>query len=358
MSHQAFLAGNFKTHNTNWNRKMPTHSALKLLDLIQSHRVTAVVYVAAKLGISELLRDGPRSPDELATATGADKQALGRLLTALVTVGICSLAGENRYALTEMGAGLDGSAEKSVKGWAIFEGEMLSKSWNGMLESIMTGRTAAQLLGLSNSFDLMARSPENVSIFNAAMADLTRLVIADVLRAYDFSGITHLMDVGGGSGELIGAVAKEYPHLRATVLDLPRCEETANVHLRRMGVSDRARFLAGNFFETIPAIADAIVLKSVIHDWDDARSSSILHNCHQALPVEGSLILVERIIPESPCVEDENRSHAMSDLNMLRGPGGLERTEMEYHRLLNENGFRPMSIFPAGRFSVIEARAR
>jgi len=337
---------------------MPSHSALNLLDLIQSHRVTAVIYVAAKLGIGELLRDGPRSLDDLAKATGAGKQALGRLLIALSTVGICSLAGENRYSLTEMGGGLDGSAEQSVKGWAIFEGEMLSKSWNGLLETVMTGKTAAQLLGLSSSFDLMARSPENVGIFNAAMADLTRLVTPNILRAYDFSGITHLMDVGGGSGELIGAVAKEYPQIRATVFDLPRCEETANLHLRRMGVSDRASFLTGNFFEAIPSIADAIILKSVIHDWDDARSSSILHNCHQALPVEGKLILVERIMPELPCVGDENRSHAMSDLNMLRGPGGLERTEKEYHRLLTEHGFRPLSISPAGRFSVIEARAR
>src|SRR6478735_7286218 len=111
---------------------MPNHSALKLLDLIQSHRVTAVIYVAAKLGIAELLRDGPRWLDELAKATGADKQALQRLLTALSTVGICSLSGESHYSLTETGRGLDGSAEQSVKGWAIFEGEMLSKSWNGM----------------------------------------------------------------------------------------------------------------------------------------------------------------------------------------------------------------------------------
>src|SRR5712672_1793441 len=145
------------------------NQTLQLWRLIQSHRVTAVIYVAAKLGIGEMLRDGPRSLDELAKATGADKQALGRLLTTLSTVGICSLAGENRYSLTEMGGGLDSSAEQSVKGWAIFEGELLSKSWNGMLETIMTGKTAAQLLGLSNSFDLMARSPENVSIFNAAM---------------------------------------------------------------------------------------------------------------------------------------------------------------------------------------------
>jgi DNA-binding HxlR family transcriptional regulator len=331
-------------------------SALKLFDLIQSHRVTAVVYVAAKLGIAELLYDGPKSVNELAKATGADQNALGRLLTALSTVGVCSRVSEDRYELTEMGAALNGTAEKSFKGWAILEGEMLSKSWTGMLESIMTGKTAAQLLGVGNSFDLMARTPANVAIFNAAMVELTRLVTPEILQAYDFSRINHLMDVGGGSSELIGAVAKQYPHIRGTVFDLPRCAESASRHLARMGVSDRAKFLAGDFFEKIPAVADAIILKSVIHDWDDARSSTILQNCRRALPGNGTLLLVERIMPDSPTVTDEDKAHAMSDLNMLRGPGGLERTEKEYRHLLNKNGFRPESIYPAGRFSVIETR--
>src|SRR6476660_6366792 len=152
--------------------------ALKLLDLIQSHRVTAVIYAAAKLGIAELLSNGPKPLNELAKATGADQSALARLLTALSTIGICARVGEDRYSLTEIGAALDGTANPSFKGWAIFEGEMLSKSWNGLLESVMTGKTAAQLLGLNNSFDLMSRTPENVRIFNAAMADLTRLVTA------------------------------------------------------------------------------------------------------------------------------------------------------------------------------------
>jgi len=82
-----------------------TTPMLELLDLIQSHRVTAVIQVAARLGIAELLRDGPRTLDELAKATAADKDALGRLLTALSTLGICSPAGEDRYSLTEIGAG-------------------------------------------------------------------------------------------------------------------------------------------------------------------------------------------------------------------------------------------------------------
>jgi hypothetical protein len=338
---------------------MPSSSpALKLFDLIQSHRVTAVIYVAAKLGIAELLRDGAQPLNELAKATGTDQHARRRLLNALLTIGICARAGDDRYSLTEMGAALDGSSDQSFKGMAIFEGEILSKSWNGMLETIMTGKTAAQLLGVGNSFDLMSRSPENVRIFNAAMVDLTRLVTPNILSAYNFGHIAHLMDVGGGSGELIGAVAKQYPDIRGTVFDLPRCADTANNHLKRVGVSDRALFVAGDFFETIPAVAEAIILKSIIHDWNDDRSRLILQNCRQALPENGTLLLVERIMPESPTVTDEDKANAMSDLNMLRGPGGLERTEKEYRRLLNESGLHPASIYPAGRFSVIEARVR
>ena len=134
----------------------------------------------------------------------------------------------------------------------------------------MTGKTAAQLLGLESSFDMMARAPDNVRLFNAAMADLTALVTTDVLAVYDFSRVSHLMDVGGGSGELIGAVARQYGHLRATIFDLARCADVASNHLTKMGVGDRASFLAGDFLESIPAIADAIILKSVIHDWDAA----------------------------------------------------------------------------------------
>jgi len=164
------------------------------------------------------------------------------------------------------------------------------------------------------------------------------------------------MDVGGGSGELIGAVAKQYPRIHGTVFDLSRCAEAASDHLARMGVADRTSFRAGDFFESVPAIADAIILKSVIHDWNDQRSCVILQNCRRAIPENGTLLLVERLMSEAPAVSDDDKSHAMSDLNMLRGPGGMERTEAQYRDLLNKAGFRTMSVLPAGRFSVIEAR--
>jgi len=330
-------------------------SALGLFDLIQSHRVTAVIHVAVKLGIAELLRNGPQPLGELAKATSADERALGRLLTALSTIGICKRTGEGSYALTEMGAGLDGEAEQSFKSWAIFEAEMLSPRWSGMLESVMTGKTAAELQGFASSFELMGRTPENVDKFNAAMAELTRLVTPDILRSYDFSGISHLMDVGGGSGELLGAIAQQNRQLRGTVFDLPRCAEAASKHLQQIGISDRVEFVAGDFFKSVPAIADAIILKSVIHDWNDERSITILRNCHQALPSGGKLLLVERLMPESPDMADDDKAHAMSDLNMLRGPGGCERTEGQYRELLEQSGFRLATVYPAGRFNVIEA---
>jgi hypothetical protein len=331
-------------------------SALRLFDLIQSHRVTAVIYVAARLGLAELLSYGPQTAGKLAKATGADERALGRLLTALSTIGICSRTGEDSYALTEVGACLDSAADQSVKGWAIFEAEMLSKSWSGMLESVMTGKTAAELQGLANSFDLMGRAPEIVDKFNVAMTELTRLVTPDILRSYDFSGISHLMDVGGGSGELLGAVAQQNRKLRGTVFDLPRCAEAASKHLRQIGVDDRVEFVAGDFFKSVPAVADAIILKSIIHDWNDARSISILRNCRQSLPGGGKLLLVERLMPETPDMTNDDKAHAMSDLNMMRGPGGSERTKGQYRELLEQSGFELAAVYPAGRFNVIEAR--
>ena len=332
-----------------------TQASVKLWHLVQSQRVTAVIYVAAKLGIAELLRDGSRPLWELAAATGANKQALGRLLTALSTIGICTIA-EERYALTEMGACLDGAATQSLKNWTIFEGQFLAKSWIGLRDSIMTGRTAAHLRGLENSFDLMARDPEMVGIFNAAMMEGTRLAIPDILRAYNFAAFSHLMDVGGGSGELLGAVAGQYPSIRGTIFDLPRCAKSATGHLTRTRLSDRVKFMAGDFFQTIPSIADAIVMKHIIHDWSDERSLVILGKCRKALPRDGVLLLVERVMPEFPSVSDEHREQALTDLLMLCGPGGLERTEKKYAWLLRESGFTHTATYPAGRLSVIEAK--
>lgn len=335
---------------------MSSRAPLQLLDLIQSHRVTAVIYVAAKLGIPDLLVEAPRTTEEIARSTGSNQAAIARLLYTLCTIGICERTNGATYSLTVMGNSLAESAQPSVKAWAIFEGEMLYKSWFGLVDTIKSGKTAAELRGFVDSFDMMGRSPENVHIFNGAMANLTRLVTADVIAAYDFSKFTHLLDVGGGSGELLGAVLKRYPRLHGTVFDLERCADAATNHLKEIGCENRAAFIAGDFFESVPAVADAIILKSVIHDWNNERSQEILRNCRRAIPADGTLLLAERLISEVPTTAEDHRAHALSDLNMMRGPGGLERTPAQYEELLKDAGFEVVRIVPAGRFSVIEAK--
>jgi SAM-dependent methyltransferase len=330
-------------------------SAIALFDLISSHRITAVIYVAARLGVADFLAEGPKTSSELAQRTGAHEPSLRRLLRALVSVGICRQIGESQFELTAIGRLLAAGEPQSLKSWALMEGERLWRSWGSLLDSIRTGKTTAEIAGVHNHFELMGRSPEAVKVFNEAMVSLTQRVTHGVLAAYDFSGITKLMDVGGGFGELLAAVLKAYPTMRGVIFDLPRCAEGAKKLLAEAGVGDRSEFVSGNFFEFVPRGADAMILKSIIHDWNDDRSVKILRNCRKALPEGGRLLLVERLMPENLEANPEHCAHAMSDLNMLLGPGGRERTEHEYRQLLCDGGFTISRVLPTGRFSLMEA---
>jgi hypothetical protein len=334
-----------------------TQHALALFDLITAHRITASLYTAAELGIADALAEGPCTADELGAAVDAPESALRRLLRVLVTIGVCRRVGAEQFELTQVGQHLAGSSPQSLKAWAIFEGKMLQPSWGGLIDSVHSGKTRAELAGAASSFDLMARDPHLVETFNAAMRDATRLTLPGVLAAYDFSELSDLIDVGGGTGELLAAILSAYPSLRGAVFDQAACAEGAQKHFHDAGLSDRGKFIAGDFFKTVPGGADALILKSTIHDWNDERSACILANCRKALPATGKLILVERIMPEAPTDDADHRSTTLSDLNMLRGPGGHERTAHEYSVLLVKAGFRIARIIPAGRFSLIEAVA-
>lgn len=119
-----------------------------------------------------------------------------------------------------------------------------------------------------------------------------------------------------------------------------------------------SELIAGGFFESVSVGADAIVMKSIVHDWNDERSVMILQNCRQALALGARLILVEKIMPEKLGPDIRDRFIVLDDLNMLRGPGGCERTANEFRELLAKGGFSMQRVIPAGRCSVIEAAAR
>jgi ubiquinone/menaquinone biosynthesis C-methylase UbiE len=326
-----------------------------VFDLVQSHRITAVIYVAAKLNLAEALDDDAKSTAELAKAVSADESALRRLLIALTTLGICSLVDQDKFSLTDLGRQLHANADPSFKDWVLFEGDLLVQSWRGLLDSVRSGKTATQIRGDGDDrYAAMSNSPEVIGRFNAAMVSLTRSLVPKIVETYDFSAARVVMDVGGGSGELIGGVVRHNPEIEGIAFDLARCEEGAQGHFDRLGIADRCRFVAGDFFEAVPRGADTILMESIIHNWNHDRSKIILRNCRNALPAGGKLIVIERIMPELPTTNAQDRSHAMSDLNMLRGAGGLERTEAEYRTLAESAGLVFARTSSAGSFSLIQ----
>ena len=326
-----------------------------LLDLMVGYRATAVIYVAARLGLADLLSSGPMSSDDLARRSETHEPSLRRLLRSLVTLGICRQLGEREFGLTPMGAYLVEGAPQSVKPVAVLEGQLLWRGWGSLLDSIRTGKTGSELAGYDNSFQQLAEVDSVAHAFNEAMVAFTRLITPEVLAAYDFADISKLTDVGGGYGELLSAILRQHPGMRGAIFDLPHCADGARRRLHEEGISDRCDFIAGNFFESIPAGADAYILKSIIHDWNDERSRTILSNCRRALNEKGKVLLVERIMPEELKPTAEHRMATLSDLNMLRGPGGCERTEREFRSLLRDSGFQLTRVLPAGSMHVIEA---
>ena len=326
-------------------------------DLVQSHRITAVIYAAAKLNLAEAIGHEAKSVAELARLVSADESALRRLLVGLTTLGLCRQADRDRFAMTELGRQLDETADPSFKDWVLFEGEMLAQSWIGLVESVRSGKSAGELRGDGDDrYAATSNAPEFTRRFNAAMVSLTRSIVPRIVAAHDFATARVVMDLGGGTGELIGGVLQHNPHLEGIAFDLARCEAGARAHFDRLGIANRCRFVAGSFFEKVLGGADTILMKSILHNWRDDRCEVILRNCRDALPASGTLIVIERIMPEPATTESQDRSCAMSDLNMLRGLGGRERTEAEYRRLGVLAGFAFVGTSGVGSFSLVEFR--
>jgi len=222
------------------------------------------------------------------------------------------------------------------------------------LHSIQTGACAFEHAHGQNIFDYLASRPDQGRIFDAAMTGVHGRESAAMLDVYDFSDVGTLADVGGGNGSLLAATLLRYPRMQGLLFDMPRVIGLAQANLQAAGVGQRARVVGGSFFEEIPSGADAYLLRHIIHDWDDERSTVILKNCRRAMSKDNRLLLVESVIPAG----NEPSFGKLLDLNMLVMPGGAERTEQEYRQLLRGANFELARIVPTpADVDVIECRA-
>ncbi len=323
--------------------------------LITGYWATQAVYVAAKLGLADLVKDQPRSADELAGATQTHAPSLYRLLRALVSLGVFQSDGAQRFSVTPVGERLQSDAPGSQRALAIMSGEEHYLAWGELLYSVQTGKIGFDKIYGMPVFDFLSQNQEQAKIFDAAMVGVHGRESAAMTAAYDFSGIKVLADVGGGNGSLLIAVLKAFPKLHGLLYDLPGVAERAKANLQAAGVADRCQVVSGSFFESVPSGADAYLMRHIIHDWDDERATTILKNVRQAMPDDGRLLLVEGIIPDS----DEPSFSKLLDLTMLVIPGGKERTAAEYRELYQSCGFELSRIVPTqAEVSVIEGRKK
>jgi SAM-dependent methyltransferase len=334
-------------------------STSRLIALIQSATLSQAAYVAAELRIADLLAGDPKDVNELAQATETNASALRRLLRALASLGLCTENDDGFFALSPMGAHLRTDAPDSLRSWILWSGRYQWPVWGNLLHSVKTGESARNRATGTEGFGHLLQDPQAAAVFNDAMVEMTRLIAHEVVRSYDFSKARRVVDVGGGFGALLGAVLDAYPDIAGVLFDLPHAIEGARTHLTRSGLANRCDIVCGDFFEAIPRGADIYLLKSIIHDWDDERSTCILANCRRAMPRDGKILLIERIMPDRMDGSPVHRATSWSDLAMLVGPGGRERTEREFHALLEASGLRAARIVPTALdYCIVEGVPR
>jgi hypothetical protein len=314
--------------------------------LTNGYQVTQAIHVAATLGIADLLRDGPRGSEELARATESHAPSLHRVLRALAAVGVLHEGDDGRFALTAIGECLRSDAAEPVGGWAAFVGQPHHwRAWGALLHGVRTGESPFRSVHGTDVWDYRAAHPEEGAIFNAAMTDIMRRANAHLLAAYDFGRFATVVDVGGGRGAFLGAVLEANPAMRGILFDQPQVVAGAVV-------GERCEVVGGSFFEAVPEGADAYLLKAVLHDWEDDDALRILARCRAAIPARGALLVVERDLG----APNEDADAKLSDLNMLVGPGGRERTRDEFAALFAAGGFALQSTtLSAIGLSVFEA---
>lgn len=331
---------------------MPESSPRDLMNrLIVGYWHSQSVYVAAKLGIAELLREGPRDVDFLAAETKTHPPTLYRLLRALASAGVFEERQSRVFALTPAAELLQSGREGSLRAMALMMGEEHYAAWGDLLESVRTGENAFAKRYGQRVFEYLSEHPEQAAIFDEAMVSVHGRESAAFVDAYDLSEIEVVADIGGGNGNLLSTILKRYPRMHGTLFDLPHVVERANSKIEAAGLSDRLHLVDGDFFASVPSGADAYLLRHIIHDWEDDRAIRILQNIHRAMPADARLLVLESVIPPG----NDPSFAKFLDLTMLVVPGGQERTADEYRRLFQSAGFRLTRIVPTtADISVIE----
>jgi hypothetical protein len=335
------------------NQPAATAPHIRLIQMGQAFLVSRTVHAAAKLGLVDQLTSGPKSAAELAGPMQVHAPSLHRLMRTLASLGLLTEGTEQRFALTDLGAalrtGAPGSARPTV---LMFASSWSQSSLDHIIYSVQTGKPGFEKAQGVPLFDYLAQHPDDASLFSETMVGFHSEEPPAVAAAYDFSTFKLIVDVGGATGNMLRAVLGSHSGPRGILFDRPHVVRDAPAFLDASGVSNRVTIEPGNFFESVPAGADAYILSHILHDWSESQCLTILGNVRNAIDPTGRLLVVEMVIPPG----DTPHPGKMLDMAMLVFTGGQERTAAEYGLLLSKAGFRLTRVMPTNSAaSIVEA---
>ncbi len=329
----------------------PASPSMQMMQLLwPGAMVVQAIHVAAKFAVADLVAGGPKSIEELAEATHTHGSSLGRFLRALTSLGIFAEDSTGRYRQTALSDTLRRDHPESIRPSAMMLGAHFVWKPSGALEeTVHTGQPSFERVYGAPFFEYLAGHSEDAAAFNAAMSSSPDYLAA-IVGAYDFSKFERIVDVGGGHGLLLAGILSANPGLRGVLYDLPAVVAGASA-VRQEPISQRCEIMGGDFFEGVPAGADAYILKGIIHDWNDEAALKILKNCRRAIHPGGRLLVVDAALTRST-----EPATALMDMLMMVLTSGRERTESEFRSLLQEAGFSMVPVIRAARVSMMESR--
>ncbi len=328
---------------------------LQLYQLAVGHYVSRALALAAKLGVADQLADGPLDAAALAARLDCEPGPLARVLRLLVSVGVFQEEAGRGFANNAVAEALRRDRPDSMRAAVmLFAGPGIQENWSHLEYCVRTGNPYfLEKDPKATPFDHAGWTPDEVEVFDEAMAAFTRQTALAVAAAIDFSDVELVVDVGGGNGALLIGLLGEWPKLHGVVLERPEVAARARQEIERAGLADRCRAEAGDFFTTTVPGADAYLAKHVIHDWNDADATRILERCREGMKPESKLWIVEGIYPEQIDRSIRSRGAAANDVNMLVVAGGRQRTESEFAALFAGAGLRLSRIVPTLSTSVV-----
>lgn len=308
-----------------------------------------MIFVAAKLKISDILIKSGKTIDELAKLTKTHKESLYRVLRACTSIGLY-IEKDGKFYLTKLGNLLISNNPDSIRSVAIMRGEEVNwKPWGELLYAVKTGESAFKKVFNMDLFEYYNKNPKSGEVFNDGMRITTKDDIEMILEKYDFSNFERIIDIGGGNGALLISILEKYKNCIGILYDLPNVIKESKKYIDISMAKDNIKMESGNMFLNIPKGGDCYLLKRILHDWDDYNCIKILKNCRESIVTDGRLLIIDSIITKNKPTGKINDVHMM-----IVCPGGKERTRKEFIYLLNQSGFELKKIIGNDGISIIE----